>query len=328
MKKLVKTKVSPIAFESLGVRSMCTYVETPDIKVLLDAGVSLGPNRYGFPPHPEECKALKERRNLMLEISKKTDVVTISHYHFDHHTPSFTDWSFNWSSTEIAENIYNGKIVFAKSYKSKINPSQRHRGWMFAKTGGKHADKLEFADERTFKFGATTIRFSSPVFHGREGSELGWVLMAIIERDEEKVLFAPDIQGPMYKNTLDLILAEKPQLAIVGGPPVYLADFRVSLKRIDSAMRNLESIVKQVPVTILDHHLLRDENWKETAQPVLDTASSVDHKVVTAAEYAGEKNNLLESRRKSLFETDPPSQEFMKWTKTPVQERKLVPPPI
>jgi len=47
MEKLRNIKVVPVAFESLGVRSMCTYVETPEIKVLLDAGVSLSPNEDG-----------------------------------------------------------------------------------------------------------------------------------------------------------------------------------------------------------------------------------------------------------------------------------------
>ena len=31
----------PLAAESLGVRSMCTYAETSDIKVLIDPGASL-----------------------------------------------------------------------------------------------------------------------------------------------------------------------------------------------------------------------------------------------------------------------------------------------
>lgn len=328
MARLVKIKVLPVAFESFGVRSMCTHVETPDIKILLDAGVSLGPSRFRLAPHPKEYVALKERRSHILEVAKEADVVTISHYHFDHHTPSYTDWASHWSSAKIAKQIYKGKIVFAKNYRSRINPSQRRRGWMFARTGGKHAKKLEFADGRSFQFGATRIRFSQPVYHGRERSELGWVLMAVIEREDEKVLFAPDVQGPSYEESLEMILAEEPQLAIVGGPPVYLVDFRETRGRIDSAMRNLERIVERVPVTILDHHVLRDEKWKETAQPVFDKASSVGHKLATAAEYAGKENSLLESKRKQLYETEPPSPEFMEWTKTPIQERKRIRPPI
>jgi predicted metallo-beta-lactamase superfamily hydrolase len=328
MKKLAKIKVLPLAFESLGVRSMCTYVETPDIKILLDAGVSLGPNRYGFPPHPREYKALKDCRSRILEMAEKADVVTVSHYHFDHHTPSFTDWANNWSSAEIAEKTYAGKIVFAKSYKSKINSSQRQRGWMFHKTAGKKATRLEFADGKTFKFGETTIKFSVPVCHGEEGSELGWVLMITIEHKGEKMHFAPDVQGPMSDQTAKLILEEKPTLAVIGGPPVYLAEYKVTPEKIESAMLNLETIVENVPVTILDHHILRDENWTKNAQSAIDKASSLGHRILTAAEYTGEKNNLLEAQRKVLYETEPPSQKFVEWTKIPLQERKYVPPPI
>ena len=57
---LKKIKAMPIAAESLGVRSMCTYIETPDLRVLLDAGVSLCPYRFRLPPHPKEFEAIKE----------------------------------------------------------------------------------------------------------------------------------------------------------------------------------------------------------------------------------------------------------------------------
>jgi predicted metallo-beta-lactamase superfamily hydrolase len=328
MEGLSFIKVVPVAFESLGVRSMCTYVETPDIKVLLDAGVSLSPNRYGLSPHPKEYKALKDCRSRILELAEKADIVTISHYHFDHHTPSFTDWVSHWSSAEIAEKTYAGKIVFTKSYKSKINPSQRQRGWMFHKTAGKKAARLEFADGRTFKFEETTIKFSIPVCHGEEGSELGWVLMITIEHKGEKMLFAPDVQGPMSDQTAKLILVEKPDLAIIGGPPVYLVEYKVSPEKIGSAMLNLETIAENVPVTILDHHILRDENWTKNAQSAIDKASSLGHTILTAAEYAGEKTNLLEAQRKTLYETEPPPREFIEWTKIPLQERKNVKPPI
>jgi len=51
-------KAVPLAAESLGVRSVCTYVETWDVRILLDAGVSLCSNRYGFSPHPLEYEAI------------------------------------------------------------------------------------------------------------------------------------------------------------------------------------------------------------------------------------------------------------------------------
>jgi len=328
MRRLKKMRVHPLAFESFGVRSMCTYVETPNVKVLLDAGVALGPHRFGFPPHPREYAALKKRRELIVKAAEKADVVTISHYHFDHHTPSFTDWANLWSSDEIAAKIYKGKIVFAKNFKSKINFSQRRRGWLFRKKGGKLAAKLEYADNRSFRFGRTTIRFTSPVFHGKENSELGWVLMTIIEHEDEKILFAPDVQGPVCNETLRMILNESVNLAIIGGPPLYLADFRVASEVIEHALRNLMIVSKHVPIIILDHHLLREKDWRERLKPVFDASSRAGNKILTAAEYVGESDNLLEANRKILFETEPPSREFMQWMKIHPRRRKLVPPPI
>jgi len=328
MRRLKEIKVHPLAFESFGVRSMCTYVETPDVKVLLDAGVALGPNRFGFPPHPREYAALKERRNLIVKAAEKADVVTISHYHFDHHTPSFTDWANLWSSDEIAAKIYKDKIVFAKNFKSKTNFSQRRRGWLFRKKGGKLAAKLEYVDGRSFRFGRTTIRFTPPVFHGKENSELGWVLMTIIRHGDEKILFAPDIQGPICDDSLRIILNESASLAIIGGPPLYLADFRISPETIEHALRNLMIISEHVPIIILDHHLLRERDWRQRLQSVFDASSSAGHKVLTAAEYVGKSDKLLEANRKVLFETEPPSREFTRWTKIPPRKRKLVPPPI
>jgi len=316
-----------LAEESFGVRSMCTFAETPDVKVLLDAGVSLGPNRFGFPPHPKEYEALAECRKKIVEAADKAEVVTISHYHFDHHTPSYTDWCFNWSSEDTARQIYQGKLVLAKNYREKVNFSQRRRGWVFAKTGGKYAKKLEYADGRTFEFGQTKLKFSVPVFHGPEDSQLGWLLMATIEHEGERFLFASDVQGPMHTPTLLEILVQEPQLVIVGGPPTYLAGL-VKKEHMQIGMRNLESLVESVPMTILEHHLLREENWREFSQPIFDNASKKGHLVVTAAEFLKKRNNLLESYRKLLFETEPPSSEFEKWMKMPLEKRKLVKPPL
>jgi hypothetical protein len=123
-------------------------------------------------------------------------------------------------------------------------------------------------------------------------------------------------------------MAERPQLAIIGGPPIYLSDFRMSRENVDTAKKNIEVIVRHVPVTILDHHLLRDENWREIMQPVFDAAFNTGHKVFTAAEFAGEKSNILESRRKTLYEIEPPSREFTRWARIPSQKRKLTPPPV
>jgi len=153
---LSNIRVSPLAAESFGVRSMCTLVETPDVVVLLDAGVSLCPWRFGLPPHPVEFQTIAKLRLKIADAANKANIVTVSHYHFDHHTPSFEDWVVNWTeANETARQIYEGKIVLVKNPRAQINASQRQRAYMFQKTGGKHAKTLAVADGKTFTYNKT-----------------------------------------------------------------------------------------------------------------------------------------------------------------------------
>jgi predicted metallo-beta-lactamase superfamily hydrolase len=322
-------KVVPLAAESLGVRSMCTYVETPNVKMLLDAGVSLCPNRFGLPPHPKEFEAIDKCRKKITRTAEAADIITISHYHFDHHTPSYEDWLTQWTEqTETARQIYEGKIVLLKNPRESINYSQRQRGWIFQKTGGSYAKELQIADGKSFSFGDTRVRFSEPVFHGPENSFLGWVLLTTIEFRGEVFMFAPDVQGPISLKTLQMILNERPQLIMLGGPPTYLVGFKTDGEQVQTALGNLKKIVEHVPTTILEHHFLRDENWKDRSADVFYQAYKSEHTLLTAAEFLGRQNSFLEYSRKKLFTENPPSLEFQKWMKISIETRKRHKPPV
>jgi predicted metallo-beta-lactamase superfamily hydrolase len=326
---LKNIRVVPLAAESLGVRSMCTYVETSDLNLLLDAGVSLCPNRFGLPPHPQELHAIAEARKRIAKAAETAQVVTISHYHYDHHTPSFEDWLVNWTEAdETAKEIYQDKIVFIKNPRENINFSQRERGWMFAKTAGKHAQKILNADGKSFTFGQTKLRFSEPVFHGSDRSELGWVVMATIEKGEERFVFAPDVQGPMSNRPLQIITEEKPQLLMVGGPPLYLSPMKVSEKQLQLGIKNLTEIVAKIPHVIVDHHIIRDEEWRNKAVDLFYQTYKSGSILRTAAEFLGSENKPLEAMRKRLYAEDPPSKEFEKWIKTDDETKKHTRPPI
>jgi predicted metallo-beta-lactamase superfamily hydrolase len=326
---LYKIKVTPLAAESFGVRSMCTLIETPDVTVLLDAGVSLCPYRFSLPPHPIEFKTIDRLRKRIAEAADKAEVVTISHYHFDHHTPSYEDWLVNWTeATETARQIYHDKRVLMKNPRERINSSQRQRAWLFQKTGGKYAKTLETADGKTFAFGKETfLRFSEAVSHGPDGSTLGWVVMALVECDGERFMFAPDVQGPMSAHTVELIQAAKPQVIMLGGPPFYLGGFKVDEAQLQLGLKNLVAVVETVPLTILEHHALRDESWQQRTKQVYETAAKTGHKVMTAAEFVGQENNFLESKRKTLYVENPPSKEFERWMRKDMTEKSHVKPP-
>jgi predicted metallo-beta-lactamase superfamily hydrolase len=326
---LNEIKVTPLAAESFGARSMCTLVETPDVRLLLDAGVSLCPYRFGLPPHPTEFKTIDILRKRIAESADKAEVVTISHYHFDHHTPSYEDWLVNWTEAkETARRIYEGKVVLVKNPREKINASQRKRAWIFQKTGGKVARSLEATDGKTFVFGGTVLRFSEAVPHGPDNSMLGWVVMANVEYATERFMFAPDVQGPMSIHTVELIKSAKPQVIMVGGPPFYLGGFKVEETQLRLGLQNLMAVVEAVPVTILEHHALRDEAWQQRTRQVYDLAAQVGHRVMTAAEFAGKGNNFLESKRRMLYVENPPSKEFEKWMREGLTAKSHVKPPI
>ena len=327
---LNKIEIVPIAAESFGARSMCTLVETTDVTVLFDAGVSLCPYRFRLPPHPIEFETIQKLRKSVAKAADKAQVVTISHYHFDHHTPSYEDWMVNWTEAdETARQIYQGKTVLMKNPRNRINASQRQRAWLFQKTGGKYAEKLESADGKTFKFGKETVlRFSEAVSHGSEDSILGWVVMTLVEYADERIMFAPDIQGPISTHTLELIKAAKPHMIILGGPPFYLGGFKVSEAQLQLGLKNLAAIVEAVPLTILEHHALRDEAWRQKTKQVYAKAAEVGHEVMTAAEFAGYENNFLESKRKKLYVENPPSKEFERWMREDLKAKSITIPPL
>ncbi len=316
-----------LCFESLGVRSMCVFVETPDVSVLLDPGVSLG-KRFSLIPHPREYRALIENREIMKHFAERAEVLVISHYHFDHYTPcGITDYVWMWNTPEIAEEIYTDKVVLAKDIRSEINLSQRRRGWIFKKTAAKYVRELEYADGRCWEFGSTKLEFTEPIFHGERDTPLGWVLAVYISRNDHTVLFAPDVQGPLYEEALQVLSRAEGDLAIVGGPPLYLSETKMGANLRDVALKNLANLCTHFKACVVDHHLIRSEHWPTFVQE-LRSGLGLSPWVETAADFAEAEVLDLEWRRAKLYEEDPPPQDFLRWAKLPRLERKKTPPPL
>jgi len=153
-------------------------------------------------------------------------------------------------------------------------------------------------------------------------------VMTLVEYGDERFMFAPDVQGPMSTRTLELIKQAKPQVIMLGGPPFYLGGFKVSDSQLQLGLKNLTSIVEAVRTTILEHHALRDESWRQKTAQAYAKASEVGHKVMTAAEFAGHENNFLESKRKTLYIENPPPKEFEKWMREGLTEKSSTKPPL
>lgn len=302
-------RVLPLAFESFGVRSMATLVETDDVKLVIDPGSALGP-RFKLSPHELEYMALARSRQTILDAARDADVLTISHYHFDHYVPSFEDWLWTWSSPELAGRLYRGKLILAKDISSNINLSQRKRGYMFQKLNSRVAKEIRVADGKSFKFGHTILKFSKPVFHGTRNSQLGYVLMLTIQAPGCSVMHASDVQGPIDDEPLRFILEQKPDMLLIGGPPLYLRDFKIDRESLAIACENMVKIAGEVPLTIVDHHLLRSLDYKEYLGPVHAEAKRRKHRVLSASEFVGREPQLLEARRKELHAQEPIKREW------------------
>src|SRR5437899_10654294 len=137
----------------------------------------------------------------------------------------------------------------------------------------------------------------------------------MIEKSDEKIVFAPDVQGPVSKETVKLTLDEKPRLVILGEPPTYLQGFRIGEEFFRTALVHMEMIAKEAETLVIDHHLLRDEGWYKFLEPERKSAEKIGHRVITAAVLALKEPNPLECRRTDLYEEAMPTAEFVKCPK-------------
>ncbi len=291
-------KIEPLAAESLGVRSLSVFVETPDIKILIDPGASLG-RRFSKLPHKAEYYALAHAKEKIIEKAKQASILSISHYHFDHYTPSYKDWLWNWCSPEIAEKVYNEKNILAKDNREKINYSQRKRAYFIWKMEN---CEILVADENEFKFGRTSVKFSPPFWHGPEKTKLGWVLLTTVKVGGDTFLHAPDVQGPIVDETLEYILDEKPDILVLGGPPTYLKGFRIKEEDLRKGIENIGKLAESIPLILLDHHLLRSSGWKEEIK-LFEIPK--EHSIKCFAEYLENEVTLLEANRRLLYDEEP-----------------------
>lgn len=333
----------PIWFDSMGAKSACTLVNTPDITLLIDPGIAV--MQPSFPASISKKILLMEKGKAAIKkASEKADAVVISHYHYDHFFPDDME-------------IYKGKTVFTKNPNEYINDSQRKRakkffGNLFHEFSNteiedlyekpkrkRYSDPLDelalaknkgfktytqrrnelldkgrqrflgrvgkwktyqqipeikcrdieiiYPEGKTFTFGETTMGFTKPLFHGIEFSRVGWVYSTIIEHQGKKLIHSSDINGPIIEDTAEMIIKENPSMLILDGPMTYMYGYLLNKTNLDRAIENACRIVKEIDadVVIYDHHLPRENKFREHTKKVWETAKKHNKKLVTAAEF-------------------------------------------
>jgi len=115
-------KVRLLFFDSLGAKCSSVLVNTPDVSILIDPGAAgLQP---GFPLSSEEKALLREKAyERILRYGASSDVVVITHYHYDHHVHP--------SRLEEMAGLFKRKTLLVKDPNQWINKSQRKRSLDF-----------------------------------------------------------------------------------------------------------------------------------------------------------------------------------------------------
>ncbi|TLZ60837.1 MAG: hypothetical protein E6K13_07775 [Methanobacteriota archaeon] len=281
-------RIVPLAADSLGARSMATLVETPDVRVLIDPSVRLGPYRYDLPPHEVEEDRMRTLWRVIRDAAKKADILTVSHYHFDHHNPD-------------APSIYKGKRAFLKDGKFHINRSQRERAAAFVRLLKKYPKEIQVSDGNALDVGGTEIVFSPAVPHGHN-DELGYVVMTRIAHGSETFVHTSDVLGPPLKEQLAFILDSDPTVLYTDGPMTHMPE-NYPEEMTKRSLANLTRVLRSTSIRtlIVDHHALRDRHWRERMAPVLKAGEEHDIRVVTAAEFLGKAVDQLEANRDKLY---------------------------
>ncbi len=286
-------RIIPLAFESLGTRSMATFVETKDCRILIDPGVALGPWRYGLEPHKIEVERQLQHWREIKSHSENSSILIITHYHRDHYNPK-------------EPKMYRGKTVLVKHPERDINFSQKTRSKYFLRQIQGFTSEIRYSDGHTFEFGNTAIIFSEPVNHGPD-SKIGYVIEVVIKEGKDVFLHTSDVEGLSLENQVSFIIEQNPDIIFCDGPMTYMLGNHYSQENLQNSIQNIIQIIDKTGVKklILDHHLLRDLDWKQSVKDLFPVAEEKGLEIVTAAEFRGLKNELLEARRKELWETMP-----------------------
>jgi len=279
--------ITILGAESLGVRGLCCVVEVGDRRIVIDPGLALGYERHGLLPHPAQVAVGEQvRRRIIAALRDASDVV-MSHFHGDH-VPLPNANPYQLPARRVAP-LCRKVRLWAKGPEG-LSPSMERRRASLGEALGRDLPNAEGQSDGP-------LTFSPPVSHGEAHTRLGTVMMTRVEGRNTVFVHASDTQL-LDSKAVSLILDWRPDIALVGGPPLYL-DKRIGGRQRRMAWENAQRLARHVDVLILDHHLLRCEeglSW-------LDRLSSeTGQRVICAADFMGHPRRLLEARRERLYE--------------------------
>jgi len=165
----------------------------------------------------------------------------------------------------------------------------------------KYPEEIQISDGNALTVGGTEIVFSPAVPHGYS-DELGYVVMVRVSQGGETFVHTSDVQGPPLKEQLAFLLDSDPTVLYVDGPMTHMPEHYPE-EMTKRSIANLTRIIRSTAIQtlILDHHALRDRDWRVRMAPVLEGGRAHDVRVVTAAEFLGKEVDQFEANRDRLY---------------------------
>src|SRR5207247_3876129 len=206
-----------------------------------------------------------------------------------------------------APSTFRARLAFLKDGKFHINRSQRERSSAFVRKLKTYPKAIQVADGNQMDFGGTELLFSPAVPHGYN-DELGYVVMTRIADGGDVFVHTSDVVGPPLKEHLSFLIDAQPTVLYVDGPMTHMPENypEVHTKR---SLSHLNRILRttNIRTLILDHHILRDRDWRSRMASVFTVGEEHDVNVLTAAELRGDRGDQLEANRDRLYGIESPS---------------------
>ena len=133
-------------------------------------------------------------------------------------------------------------------------------------------------------------------------SKRGYVIEVFIE-ESFRFIHTSDVEGLTQEEQSSFIIENQPNMIILDGPLSYIPNF-LKEETLEKSLNNIINVIYKCPleILILDHHFLRDLEWRKIAEKIFNIAEELNVKVQTAAQYMKLPLEMLEANRKKLYE--------------------------
>ena len=271
---------------------MATFIETATGgRILVDPGVALAPDLGGMPPHPVERWMFEKSVERIKLYARIADLVIITTYEPGHFY-------------EISPEIYRNKKILIKNPNSRIPASQRNRAFTFIQNGQKQKQyEIRYADTGRLEINDVAIQFSSSLF--TDTQQTNTCVMFSIEEYDTVFLFSSCISGNIRQKGEAFIIDAMPDIMYLDGPDVTAGDSD-GQAAVRACISNIARVIEKARISqlILDHHIKRSASWEDSITDIAAVAAARNIEIKSAAGMRGEEEQLLEARRRILYQYD------------------------